>query len=51
MDESSWPLTKNVWFLSFQSYAPKFREHGYDTMGFLAGVTDKVNESLADRTK
>lgn len=35
----------------FKSYAPKFREHGYDTMGFLPGMTDKDLETIGIETR
>ena len=33
-------------FFFSQCYAPKFREHGYDTAGFLSGMTDKVSQLI-----
>ena len=38
-------LIINAFFLS-QRYAPKFRKHGYDTAGFLPGMTDKVGQLI-----
>jgi len=34
------------WFGVPQRYASNFREHGYDTAGFLPGMTDKVSAVL-----
>ena len=43
-------LIINAWSFFFsQDYAPKFREHGYDTAGFLSGMTDKVGTLITNR--
>ena len=38
-----------MFVLWLQGYAPKFREHGYDTTGLLFGMTDKVYIGPTDK--
>ena len=39
------------WFGIPQRYASNFHEHGYDTTGFLPGMTDKVSIILKSNKK
>ena len=39
------------WFGVPQRYASNFHEHGYDTTGFLPGMTEKVSAVLKSNKK
>ena len=39
------------WFGVPQRYASNFHEHGYDTTGFLPGMTEKVSAFLKTKKK
>ena len=39
------------WFGVPQRYASNFHEHGYDTTGFLPGMTEKVSAFLKSNKK